>query len=129
MASLDQVAEIARRLPETVEELRRGHRTWLVGGKAFAWERPFTKADLRRFGDSNPPSGPILAVRVLDLEDKEALLGSRVRGLFTIPHFDGYDAVLLQLSVVTPRVLRTAILDAWRATAPPTLRRSYSGSN
>ena len=54
-------------LPEVTEGQRHGNRTWFVGGKAFAWERPFSKADIRRFGDVTPPDGQILAVSVADL--------------------------------------------------------------
>ncbi len=125
MVTLDLAAEIALGLPDVAEHERRGARTWSVAGKAFAWERPFSKADLRRFGDTAPPEGPILAVRVADLSEKEAVLASRTKGLFTIPHFDGYAAVLIQLRKVTKTALREAIVDGWLACAPPKLAEQY----
>ena len=39
MATLDDVARMAAELPEVTEGERYGNRTWLVGGKAFAWDR------------------------------------------------------------------------------------------
>jgi hypothetical protein len=86
MATLDDVARIATELPEVTEGERYGNRTWLVGGKAFAWDRPFSKADIRRFGDRVAPDGPILAVRVGDLGEKEAVLAANPDAFFTIPH-------------------------------------------
>ncbi|MBV8296821.1 MAG: MmcQ/YjbR family DNA-binding protein [Acidimicrobiia bacterium] len=112
-------------LPEVTEGERFGRRTWFVRGKGFAWERPFSKADIRRFGDETPPEGPILAVSVEDLHEKEAVLEANPGGFFTIAHFDGYPAVLIQLKKVGKRALRSAIVDAWLAVAPAKLAEEY----
>lgn len=125
MATFDDVAALAAELPEATEGERHGGRTWSVGGKTFAWDRPFSKADIRRFGDQTPPGGPILAVRVENLNEKEAVLAAQPVAFFTIPHFDGYSAVLIQLRKVSTKALREAIVDGWLACAPRSLADEY----
>jgi hypothetical protein len=127
VATFEDVALMAAELPEVTEGDRHGNRTWSVGGKAFAWERPFSKADIKRFGDETPPDGPILAVSVEDLSEKEAVLAAHPTSFFTIPHFNGYAAILIQLTVASDDELKVALTDAWLAVAPPSLAKQHFG--
>ena len=125
MASLADVTGAISALPEVTEGERHGHRTWFVAGKAFAWERPFSKADIRRFGSETPPEEPILAVRVDDVGEKEAVLAAGHPGFFTIPHFDGYAAVLIELGRAAPDTVRDALTDGYLACAPAPLAQRF----
>ncbi|HEX8305041.1 MAG TPA: hypothetical protein VF612_09195 [Jatrophihabitans sp.] len=125
MMTLDDVARLASELPEVTEGERRGNRTWFVAGKGFAWERPLTKADIKRFGEVTPPDGPILAVQVADLHEKEAVLAAGHPGFFTMAHFDGYPAVLIQLDKAGKKAVRETVVDGWLACAPAKLAEQY----
>jgi hypothetical protein len=133
VATLDDAAAMCAALPDVVERRRQTHhagekhglRTWFVGRKSFAWERPFSKAEIKRFGSESPPGGTIFVVRVADLREKEAVLQAHAGPVFTIPHFDGYAAVLLQVSKTPKRVLRELIVDAWLCTALPPAAEAF----
>ncbi len=125
MITVAEAARLAMELPEVTVGQRYGNRTWFVGRHGFAWERPFSKADLRRFGDAPVPTGPIFAVRVADLRAKEKVLAAGTRGVFTIEHFDGYAAVLVQLDVIAKKALKVLMGDAWLASVPPALAEGY----
>ena len=118
------VHELATSLPGVSVGTKWGNRTWMVDGKGFAWQRPFSKADLKRFGDEVPPSGEILAVRVENLDAKDALLAIAPLGFFTIPHFQGYAAVLIELRLARAADVRAAVREAFRVVAPaPKVRK------
>jgi hypothetical protein len=125
--TFDDVARLVAELPEVTEgeERHRGHRAWQVAGKAFAWERPFSKADIKRYGDERPPQGPILAIRTADQVEKEAILAAGKYAFFTIEHFNGYNAYLVQLDQVTAQDLKEALIDGWLAMAPPRVAEGF----
>jgi hypothetical protein len=129
MPTLDDAARYALALPEATEGERHGYRTWSVGGKGFAWERPYTKADIKRFGAETPPRQPVVAVRTEDMIEKQAVLGAGITGVFDMQHFEGYPAVLIELRAVGKRALRELIVDGWLACAPPAVAEAYVHSS
>lgn len=128
MASWDDVRTIALSLPETTEDVSRDHLFWRVKGKGFAWERPLRAPDLRALGDA-APEGPILGVRVEHLGVKDALIGDEPEIFFTIPHFDGYAAVLVRLERIGLEELREVIVEAWLCRAPRALAQAYAAEH
>ncbi len=124
MASWDDVSRIALSLPETSEEVKRDRRAWLVKGKFFVWERPLRRSDRAALGD-RAPEGPILGARVEHLVAKEALLADESGVFFTIPHFDGYSAILVRLEPIGVDELTEVVVEAWLARAPKRLAKAY----
>ena len=128
MASWDDVARIALALPETDQDVFfEGWRQWRVKGKNFAWERPLRPSDLRVLGDS-APVGEILGVRVADLDVKEQVLAESTDAVFTIPHLDGYAAVLVLLDEVELDELEELITESWCTRAPKRVLAAYLAS-
>ena len=101
--TVEDTAAIALGLPEVTKDLRWGNRTWSVAGNGFVWERRFTKADVKRLQSEPVPEGPLLAVRVANLEEKGILMLEPPGGFFDIEHFRGYPAVLVRLEAASPR--------------------------
>jgi len=110
MATWDDVVALGTALPEVEEG------TW------------YRTAALKVRGKSlcrMKEDGETLVVRVVDLEDKEALLEMDSQVFFTTPHYDGYPYVLVRLGKIARAPLGELIEDAWRCVAPKRLRTAY----
>ena len=129
MPTLDDVRAIALSLPETTEtvEGHRGGASWRTSGGGFVWERGPSKSDITALAALGRtwPEGPVVGVRTDGLQGKEALLGSFPDAFFTIPHFDGYPAVLVRLDAIDAELLREVITDAWILKAPKRLSKAW----
>jgi hypothetical protein len=124
MAGWDDVRRIALGLPETGEGTSWGNLAWKVKDKTFVWERPLRRSDLEALGDA-APDGQILGARVEHEVAKQAVLADESGVFFTIPHFDGYPAVLVKLDEIAVPELEEVITEAWLCRAPPKLARRY----
>ncbi len=101
---------LGQSLPEVDESTWYGTPALKVRGKGF----------VRLRGE---PDG--LTVLMCSLEEKEALLASGDPAFSTIPHYDGYGAVLVDLDRVDPSHLAELVTEAWRRKAPAALRAAF----
>ncbi|HWC20760.1 MAG TPA: MmcQ/YjbR family DNA-binding protein [Flexivirga sp.] len=124
MASWDDVRRIVADLPEVDTKVSWGHLMWRVKGKGFVWERPLGKKDRADLGDA-APDGEILGVRVPDEGVKQAFIADDPSIYFTIPHFDGYPAVLVRLDEIDVDELTEVVIEAWLDRAPKKLAAAY----
>src|SRR5215211_5711355 len=121
MATWDDVRRACFALPATEEKVNGwGQRTWQVRGKGFVWERPLGKKDRADLGDE-APDGPVLGASVPDEGAKHALIADAPAVFFTIPHFDGYPAVLARLEELDVQTLTELAGEAWACRAPKKL--------
>jgi hypothetical protein len=119
MATQDDVRRIAFSLPATSEESD-GFR-FRVEGKGFAWvwlERASPDA-------ARVPNPDVLAVRVANEGEKDALLALDEDVFFTEPHYNGFPAVLVRLPAIDLDLLREVLVAAWRCQAPKRLIRAF----
>jgi hypothetical protein len=119
MADQDDVRRVALALPDTTEA--DGHFAFSVRGKGK--QKGFVWAWNERVEPEKPrvPRSDVVAIRVIDAVDKEALLASDEEKFFTEPHYNGFPAVLVRLPLIEIEELEELIFDAWRCQAPRTL--------
>ena len=129
MTTVDDVRAIALALPGAEESVsgHTGEAAWRLKSGQFAWLRGPRATDLRQLAELGRewPAGVVLAVRVADLEEKEALLAAEPEALFTIPHFHGYPGLLVRLDIVDRDRLAEIITDAWLVRAPAKAAKAW----
>lgn len=125
MATLDDVERLVTALPDVTEGTTFRNRAWFVAGNVFCWVRPFSKADIRRFGADPVPGGPIVGLRTEDVTERDAIVAQGDVGLFTIEHLANHPGYLVQLDVVDDARLALGVEDAWLARAPRSLAEAY----
>jgi hypothetical protein len=131
----EDVADICGSLPETWFGSSWGDvPTWLAPrrvkgdkGRGFVLHRkPHKSAVDPRTGE---PYDDLLVIRTANDDDKRALVEAD-GPFFTIDHFQGYNAVLVQesrLGEITCEELVEVITDAWAAVAPTRMVREHLG--
>jgi len=66
-----------------------------------------------------------LVVRVIDMEDRDALIRGDPDAFFITPHYQEYPYVLVRLEAVDPVELGELVEDAWRTHAPKRLQAEH----
>jgi hypothetical protein len=119
-----EVEQLVLDWPETAASPSYGGAPALrVNGKMFARLRGEMADDLDEL--TGAPYGEVLMVGVEDLGEKDALLASDPRAYFTVPHYDGYPAVLVRLRFADVEELRELLVEAWRRRAPKRALRAW----
>ncbi|MEV6895938.1 MmcQ/YjbR family DNA-binding protein [Amycolatopsis sp. NPDC051372] len=103
MTTWEDVVALAAELPETEESTWYRTPALKVAGKGFARLR------------SEAEGGVVL---FCGLDEKEALLASGDPAYFTMPHYDGYGSILVDLERVDPVQLKELLVESWRRKAP-----------
>ena len=122
MADQADVRRIALVLPDASENVDRFAFSVLNRGKpkAFAWvwmERTAPKL-------ARVPNPEVLAVRVGNLEEKEALLALDSAKFFTEAHYNRFPAVLVRLAAIDEDELADLLFEAWQCQAPKALLKA-----
>jgi hypothetical protein len=123
MADQSDVRRIALALPQTSEA--DGSFSFSVTNKGK--QKKFVWAWNERVDPKKPrvPRDDVVAVRVSDLHEKDALLASDASKFFTEAHYDGFRAVLVRLAEIEEGQLEELIVDAWRCQAPRELGDAF----
>ena len=128
-ARIDDIDEICRSLPEVELGTSWGDRpTYKVRGKGFLLHRAPHRTAIDPA--TGVPFEDLLVISTPTEADKLALVEDERLPFFTIDHFRGYNAVLVQqsrLGEIDRDELAEIITDAWAAKAPKRLVEQHLG--
>lgn len=129
MATIEDVRRLALSFPRVVEKTtgHGGGASWCTSAGRLAWERGPRKHDLEQLAALGRrwPTGTIIGIRVEDEQAKAALIQTYPEVFFTIPHFDGFPAVLTRVEAIDEQLLRETLTDAWLLRVPATVARAW----
>ncbi len=122
MSTQHDVRRLALALPDVAEDVGHFGFSLIVAGKrkglAWAWRE---RIDPRK---PRVASSTVIAIRVADVGEKQAILASDPEKFFTEPHYDGYPAVLVRLRAIGVRELGRLLTGAWQCQTPKQTKRS-----
>ncbi|WP_420626908.1 MmcQ/YjbR family DNA-binding protein [Candidatus Poriferisodalis sp.] len=123
MATFDDVRRLGMALPEMTESTSYGTLALKVRKKLVCrmWSE-------REYNRDSVHDTEVLVV-FCELEMKSVLLENHPDVLFTVPHYDGYGAVLVRMADVDLDDLADWLEDSYRHRAPPTLIRQLDVDN
>jgi len=122
VATQRDVRRIALALPETEET--EGRFAFSVRNKGKL--KGFVWVWMERINPKKPrvANPAVVAIRVPNLGQRDALIAAEPAKFFTEPHYAGFPAVLVRLAEVTVADLRELIPTAWRTQAPKELTQT-----
>ena len=127
VATAEDVDDICLSLPEVELGTSWGDNpTYKVRGKGFVMHRPPGRTAIDPA--TGEPFDDLLVITVPSESEKRALVEDERLPFFTIDHFNGYNAVLVQqsrLGELSRAELAEILTEAWLAKAPRTLAKAY----
>jgi hypothetical protein len=117
VADEHDVQRIALSFPEAMES----GSAYNIRDKGFAWyyreKLPGQSGRVER--------RDVLAIRVLNEDEKQMLLAADPEKFFTTPHYNGFPAILVRLPAIEIDELTELLTDAWRLRAPKKMVREF----
>jgi hypothetical protein len=112
VATWRTVEKLAKRLPEVEPSTWFNTPSFKVRGKSFVRLKE-----------------PDVIVVMVAEEEKEILLRASPDVFFQTPHYEGYPAMLVRLSVMGEDELSEVLVEAWRRKAPKRLLASFDAKD